>query len=266
MPARFVIIAQPRTGSTLVCSLLNSVPGVRCLIEPINPRTHSHHMQPLRGSKRLLPELMVQTDIVGAMELLLREEPTPARFSLSKKPAPVAAGFKIMVHQIRALDNEFGFWEHLRTGNIKPVLVFRYNILWQYVSDLITMATGQTTAWSGFDTVKRSKVTVPIATLGQKLSQLMREKRYALSQVAGLEHRRLVYEEFKTDYQTVGDMLPWLIGQEHKVTTRLQKQNPDDLRARVNNFSAVVGELHKLGLSHLIHERSPWPKQSECTT
>jgi len=216
-------------------------------------------MQPIPGSTRLLPDEFVQNDIAGAIDLLLREEPTPAAYALSKRPAPVAAGFKIMAHQIRALDDEFGFWQHLRQADIKVIVVLRYNILWQYVSDLTTIATGQPTAWEGFDKVKRAKIDVPLDRLEAGLARIMAEKRYLLDQTRTLEHRRLVYEDFKNNYQVVEDLLPWLIGYKHKVTTKLQKQNPDNLRARVANFKALTGELHKLGLNHLIQEYNHGP-------
>ena len=120
-PTKVVILAQPRTGSTLVCSLLSSYPGIRILCEPINPVNHSHHMKPIPGSKCLLPERMVQNNIIRALDILFARRAIPDKWVLSKKKATHAAGFKIMAHQLQALRSEQIFWDYLSTNKIKII-------------------------------------------------------------------------------------------------------------------------------------------------
>ena len=74
---KFVVLSQPRTGSTLFSSYMSSHPGIRCVIEPINPKTHSHHMQPIEGTNNLIPERMVQGHIKRAMDILFSPELVP---------------------------------------------------------------------------------------------------------------------------------------------------------------------------------------------
>lgn len=251
-PAPFVILSQPRTGSTLVCSLLCSHPGIRALVEPINPVCHNHHMKPIKGSKCLLPEVMVQNNIVRALELLFDRDPPPDKWVLSKKVATHAAGFKIMMHQLIALKSKDIFWKYLADNKIKVILVFRHNIVMQYISDLIVQETRQSACWDG--KVLTAQVTVPINTLESNIRRIMFEKRYLINSVDkyGLDKRRLKYEDFKDDISPVNNLLPWLIGESANLTTKLSKQNPDSIMARVKNYNELIFELHRLDLGHLI--------------
>ncbi len=251
-PKRFVVLSQPRTGSTLLSSLLNSHPKVRCLVEPVNPSTHFHHMRPVKDSTCLLPEVMVQNNIIRALKILFSPEPPPKQWIQSRKRGDLAVGFKIMVHQIRALKSEEEFWKYLVDEKIPVVLCFRYNIIMQYVSDLITIATRQPTCWDG--EVRTSKVVVPIKTLEAELKRILSEKTYLINKVneLGLEKRRLKYEDFKDNIAPAERVFTWLTGEKHTLTTKLSKQNPDSLQARVINYEELVAEITKLNMQHLL--------------
>ena len=248
MPIKFIVLAQPRTGSTLVCSLLNSIPGCRALIEPVNVSGHQHPMQP--NGRLLIPERLVQNDLKSVMDMLFEADPPPLVRKLSTKSAPLAAGFKIMAHQIQALDDEYGFWQYLSDNRVKVIIVLRYNIVQQYVSDCITIVTQQPTCWDASDR-KTAMVTIQIPSVGPSLNRIMNEKQYLLRNVQSLDYRRLTYENISNNYSNVAAILPWLCGQEYKLTTRSIKQNPDDLRAKVTNYPALLNELTKLGLQRL---------------
>ncbi len=251
-PVPFVILSQPRTGSTLVCSLLSSHPGIRALVEPINPINHYHHMKPIKGSKCLLPEAMVQTNLNRALRLLFNQKPIPERWVLSRKEATAAAGFKIMAHQLIALKSEPVFWKYLVDNNVKVILIFRYNIVMQYISDLIVQETYQPTCWDG--NVKTAKIIVPIDSLEKHLRRIISEKRYLVKKVneLGLDKRKLKYEDFKDNTIAISRLMPWLIGERANLTTKLSKQNPDSMRERVKNYNELVRELRRLNLDHLI--------------
>lgn len=249
LPQKFVVLSQPRTGSTLVCSLLSSHPGVRTIIEPINPRGHDHHMKPVKGTVCLLPEHMIQNNLPRALDILFSSKPIPDQWVLSQRSAPQAAGFKIMAHQLIALRSEPIFWNYLRENKVKIILVFRYNIIMQYVSDLIVQQTRESTCWAGKP--KTAKVHVPIPTLGKTLAKISKQKMYLIEKTTQFDHRRVRYEDFKDSVEPIEQLMPWLIGEEYNLTTRLQKQNPDNLQARVKNYGALVVELRRLGLGHL---------------
>lgn len=209
-------------------------------------------MRPIQGSTCLLPEPMVQNNLPRALRLLFSPEPPPDTWILSRKRGDLAAGFKIMAHQLQALRSEAVFWEYLAQEKIPVVLCFRYNILMQYVSDLIAMATRQSTCWDG--KVRTAKVVVPVETLGRELRRIMAEKKYLLQRVegAGLEKRRVRYEDFKDDVAPAEALFTWLTGEKAPLTTKLSKQNPDALCDRVTNYDRVVAEIRKLGLERLL--------------
>lgn len=249
---KFVILSQPRTGSTLLCSLLSSAPGVRALCEPINPRTHNHHMKPILGSNCLVPEDFVQNNLLYVLDTLFSGDLPPSDWILSKKRGDVAAGFKIMAHQIQGLKNEDLFWEYLASNNIKVIICFRYNILMQYVSDIITTVTRQPACWNG--DVKTTKVEIDITKLEFELKKIVKQKEYLLSNVDkyGLDKRRIKYEDFKNSTESVEKLFYWLVGENKKLSTRLIKQNPDNLIDRVTNYEELVTEVRRLGYERLL--------------
>ncbi len=257
MTKRFVILSQPRTGSTLLCSLFNSHPGVRALVEPVNPRTHNHHMRPVPGASCLLPEVMIQNNIRRTLNILWSPEPPPEQWIKSRKRGDVASGFKIMAHQIRGLKSEKQFWDILVQEQIPVILCFRYNIIMQYVSDLITIATGQPTCWDG--NVRTARVKVDISSLELELKRIIDEKTYLIDRVneCKLAKRRVKYEDFKDNVGPAEDALEWLIGERYHLTTKLSKQNPDSLKARVTNYDELVVGINRLGLGHLLADSEP---------
>jgi hypothetical protein len=184
------------------------------------------------------------------MNLLLARQAPPDQWVLSKKEATHAAGFKIMAHQIQALKSELEFWAYLEESGVKVLLVFRENIVMQYVSDLIVQHTRQAACWVGEP--KTAKVVVQLGCLEKNLRRIQSQKRYLVHKSQSLDRRRVEYEEFKDNVESIEALLPWLIGERYNLTTKLQKQNPDSLRERVSNYGALVGELRRLGLEHLI--------------
>jgi len=249
--AKFVILSQPRTGSSLTCSLLSSHKGVRCLIEPINPITHSHHMRPMPDdSTCLIPEELVQNNINEALDIILSKQPPPDEWVLSSRVASLAAGFKIMAHQIQSLKSEEMFWTYLHRYNIKALLIVRDNIAMQYVSDLITKVTREPTCWIG--TPKIAKVEVPISTLGENLLRIRRERRYLLDKSKLLDRRILTYEQFKDTVEPMEKIFHWITGKTSSLITKLQKQNPDSLKSRVLNYEDLADELKRLGYPGLL--------------
>lgn len=251
-PVKVVVLSQPRTGSTLLCSLLSSAPGVRVLVEPINPATHRHHMKPLASSHCLLPESMIQSNIGRALDILFDPNPPPEQWIRNRKRGDKVVGFKIMAHQLRGLRNESQVWERLSAERIKVILCFRHNIIMQYVSDLISMATSQPTCWDG--NIKTAKVKVDIKVLGTELNKIMEEKHYLIDKVNefSLEHRRVRYEALKDDVLPAENLLHWLVNERYSLTTKLSKQNPDSLRDRVTNYDELAQEIKRLGLGHLL--------------
>lgn len=253
-PAKLIIISQPRTGSTLLCSLLNSCDEIRCLVEPINPTGHYHHMQPIR-SNTIFPDEMVHHNINMALDILF------SKYSLSSlirtdNTASAIASFKIMIHQILALREENKFWQYLKDNRVKILLCFRRNIIMQYVSDLITTVTRQPACWDG--DVRTARVTVDTKNLGRALSSIVGERQYLFKRLRefGLESKTVLYEDFATNHRLINGILKTMFGYEAgRFSTKLMKQNPDSLKDRVNNYNDLLVEVKKLGLEYLLVNR-----------
>jgi hypothetical protein len=214
-------------------------------------------MRPVAGSTCLMPEAMVQNNIRRALDILWSPEPPPEQWIQSRKRGDIASGFKIMAHQIRGLKSEKQFWDILVEEKIPVILCFRYNILMQYVSDLITIATRQPTCWDG--NVRTARVKVDVSSLGLELKRIVDEKTYLIDRVNELKlaKQRLKYEDFKDNVGPAEDVLDWLIGERYHLTTKLSKQNPDSLKARVTNYDELAAEVHRLGLGHLLADSEP---------
>jgi len=260
---KFIILAQPRTGSTLVTSLIHSgaPAGIRCINEPINPVGHKHHMQPAKPENKerhaLIPDEIIQNDICRALDLCytptfdnVSEDMKNISWVKRKIDGRVAAGFKIMAHQIMALKQEKKFWEYLHRYDIRTIVVRRSNILMQWISDLIVKKTRQCVVWNG--PVKRAKVEVPIEDLEDNINRITREEEYLLDRSRLLDRRILIYEHFRYDYKRVEELLPWLIGVKYPVIAHCSKQNSDELAERVTNIERLQAKLEQLGLVHLL--------------
>ena len=260
---KFIILAQPRTGSTLITSLINwgAPKGIRCINEPINPVGHNHHMKPALKSDRLrhhlIPQKIVHNNIVRALDICfrplhesIRPDVKDVAWVKQKIDGRVAAGFKIMAHQIMVLKQHDKFWEYLHRHDIKTILVRRRNILMQWISDLIVKETRQCVVWNG--PVKTARVNVPLEQIKSNLDRIQHENQYLLERSENLDRRILEYEDFKNDYTVVEDILPWLIGVKYKVQANCAKQNPDSLRERVTNYEQLRQKLSELGMGEYL--------------
>lgn len=213
-------------------------------------------MRPVQGSNCLLPEPMVQNNLQRAFRILFSPDQPPQPWIMSNKRGDLAAGFKIMAHQIQALRSVDEFWQYLVDEKILVVICLRYNILMQFVSDQITRVTRQSTCWDG--NVRTAQVTLDIPSLGKELRRIMAEKKYLIQKVdsLGLQKWRLRYEQFKDSVEPVEDLFTWLTGEKAHLTTKLSKQNPDALRDRVTNYDQVAAEIRRLGLDHLLADNA----------
>ncbi len=197
---------------------------------------------------------MIQNSLNKVLNIVFSPDATTPWLGTTKQ-GDMACGFKIMAHQIQALHQEKIFWNYLVNNNVHVILCFRYNILMQYVSDLIAAITKQAACWG--DEVASTKVTVDIQKLEIDLKRITDEKIYLIDKVneLGLKKQSMIYENFSGDTKPVEDLMHWLIGEKQKVTTTLKKQNPDALKSRLFNHSEVVAKVKRLGLGKLLEDK-----------
>ncbi len=238
---RFVILAAPRTGSNLLCTLLNSHPQVLCHHELFNPDGIFYALEYRDGSMDL-----------GSMEARERE---PFAFLQTVWENPLGAscvGFKMTRGQndavMRALIDDLG---------VLKILLNRRNRLKTFVSEQLARQSDQWEVYAGDDLVTdKPRLHVDIESFRahcdlnkrfyQDVEHALRSGRQRWIEVAyeklltGSEHVRLL------EFLGVGDTSA-------RLTQSSIKQNDTDLRSHIENFrelelaledSEHLAELH----------------------
>jgi LPS sulfotransferase NodH len=238
---RFVILAAPRTGSNLLCTLLNSHPDVLCHHELFNPNGIFYALEYRDGSMDL-----------GSMEARDRE---PLAFLQRVWEHPLGAscvGFKMTRGQndavMRALIGDPG---------VLKILLYRRNRLKTFVSEQLARQTDQWEVYARDQLVTGApRLHIDVESFRahcdlnerfyQDIEHALRSGRQRWIEVAyenlltGSEHVRLL--EFLGVEATRA-----------KLTQSSVKQNDTDLRTHIENFqelelaledSEYLAELH----------------------
>ena len=126
-PVRFVILAAPRTGSNMLCSMLNSHPQVLCHHELFNPE----------GIHYALDHRAGELDFGSPAERDRDPEGFLAR--LWQQPGGAAAlGFKLNRDQ-----NDTAFNAVLADPDIRKIVLLRRNRIQTFVSEAVARETGR---------------------------------------------------------------------------------------------------------------------------
>jgi hypothetical protein len=228
---RFVILAAPRTGSNLLCTLLNSHPEILCHHEIFNPQG-------------IFTALGFHDDSIDRVSLRQRDR-DPILFLdriWQTRQGHGCIGFKSTRGQ-----NEVVLKEMLEDPNVKKIVLRRLNRIKTYVSEKIAQATQQWEVYQEQELIlPRPCITVDRADLvnhinennqfysslqppkdqsNQRFLDVQYEKLFTNS-----EHRRLLR------FLEVRDC-------EHDLTPASVKQNPMDLRQSVSNFEELAVAL-----------------------
>jgi LPS sulfotransferase NodH len=233
-PIRFVILAAPRTGSNMLCTLLGSHPDVLCHHELFNP-TGVYYALELRDTPFDL----------GTME---ERDLDPLAFLERVWSADLGhshVGFK-MTHR----QNETVLDAVLQDDAIRKLVLRRENRVRTYVSRLISEQTGQWEVYRDADLVpERPRVQVDLAALRQSIADdeayyrdvedCLRSTRqpflplcYEQLLEAGTRIRLLEFLDLPQPASAVGTL-----------SVRSVRQNPEDLRALVTNFGELEAAL-----------------------
>jgi LPS sulfotransferase NodH len=126
-PVRFVILAAPRTGSNMLCSMLNSHPQVLCHHELFNPAGIHYALDHRAGESDLGSPAERDRDPEGFLARLWQQ---PGGAS--------ALGFKLNRDQ-----NDTAFNAVLADPDIRKVVLIRRNRIQTFVSEAIAQETGR---------------------------------------------------------------------------------------------------------------------------
>ena len=257
-PARLVVLSMPRSGSTFFTSAIDSNPGFRVLVEPLNHYRHNHHMRPTL-TDMVVPTYMLYNQLEKVLFDMFCKKPLSSVYNTKyDQDGSVCAGFKTMAHQIVGLPNESLFWRVLKELNVKVIRYYRHNILKQIISDLIAMRTRQPVAYKrALEPVKTTKVQVDVNMIETTMKEIRRYRAHmdAKVQEYQLDNRMVVYEDIEHDLQKINDYMPWLIGRTiSSYKERTIRQNPESIRDRVLNYEELEKACERLHLTSFLKD------------
>ena len=228
---RFVILAAPRTGSNLLCTLLNSHPQVLCHHEVFNPQgvftAHDYHGDTLNvDSLRQRDD-----DPLGFLERVWQTGGDD-----------MCVGFK----STRGQDQQV-LKNVLEDAGVKKIVLRRRNRIKTYVSERIAQATHQWEVYSQHDLMlPRPRIHVDAAELKEHIAS---NQRFYAEIMAALScpsqpHLEIDYESlFERGVQVRMFEFLEVDRPETPPIPGSVKQNPTDLRDTIANFAELASCL-----------------------
>jgi riboflavin biosynthesis pyrimidine reductase/LPS sulfotransferase NodH len=228
---RFAIVAAPRTGSNMLCTMLNAHPEILCHHEIFNP-AGIHYALDHRGDQ-FDPGSIAERD---------RYPETFLRKVFDHRCGRNAVGFKINRGQ-----NETAFRCVLTETGIRKIILRRRNRVKTFVSELIAERTGQ---WESYEFSDFSRPSPAVEIDLTKLSEYLAATGDYYASIENLLHStdqkilEITYEDLNSaaeqrrilDFLGVSTSLPALV----PVT---RKRNQTDLRFLVSNFNELRAGL-----------------------
>ncbi len=221
----FFILCQPRTGSNLLYSYFNSVPMVLCDNEIIS-------------RKELYGLSLRAGDVTRLYRHILH--------SLHYKALPVR-GAKICLYQLDehgvSLDNFTGFFSKAHF-----FLIYRENILLQYLSHQIAFRSGEWVKTDCVETRRRIKVIFNLKEALAYRDEIIRRNKTIFENDSW--NRKIVwisYEQLTRDPQACFDehIFPKLGLLSSPIKTNYHKQNDVALEQMIENYASVRDQIAK---------------------
>lgn len=249
LPRRFVIFNFPRSGSNLLCSMLNQHPDILCHHEVFNPQKiyyakNFHEL--LGGGEQPLPRLDLIDGKVGIGSKWERNT-SPERFMLKlwqHSYEAKAVGFNLFPTHIPNAATSI-----IKDDNIQKILLVRRNKVKCYVSRAIARKTGVWDLYGNKLNGPKISVTInPKRLLAwsygyDRYFEKMRQHLAASNQ----SYLDLIYEEIVgKDSSVVKTEMLKFIGVSpdiHDLQPPLKKQNSNQLCELVSNFTQLKKAL-----------------------
>ena|ERR1700722_456293 len=230
-PVRFAIIAAPRTGSNMLCTMLNAHPEILCHHEIFNPGGIHYALDHRDG----------QLDLGSVAE----RDRHPVAFLhrvFGHRCGRNAVGFKVNRGQ-----NEIAFHDVLTDVNIRKIILRRRNRVKTFVSELIAEKTGQ---WESYEFSDFSRPSPAVEIDANRLREYVAATDDYYGRIENLlyvtdQHvLHVTYEDLRSareqrrilSFLGVSTSVPALV----PVT---RKRNEADLRYLVSNFDELRSGL-----------------------
>lgn len=239
--SRFVILAAPRTGSNLLCTLLNGHPDILCHHEVFNPEG-----------------IFVALDRRESLDLGSPGARDADPFAFLEHvwgsgERQLLVGFKMTSGQAPAVVSHL-----LQAREVKKIVLRRKNRVKTYVSTLIAAKTGQWEVYSRADLVReRPRVRVDPAELRQhaEINQAFYDTIRRSLGGSGQTFLEMEYEDLLSvqEHQRV---LAFLGVRPAALEAASIKQNSEDLRHLILDFSRLDEQLRGTSFSDELHDGS----------
>jgi hypothetical protein len=239
-PVRFVILAAPRTGSNMLCTLLGSHPDVLCHHELFNPDGVFYALELRDGP----------FDLGGIKE----RDRDPLAFLERAWAADLGhshVGFK-MTHR----QNEAVFDAVLHDADVRKIVLRRENRVRTFVSLRISEELGQWEVYREADLVsERPRVHVDVGALHESIAE--NESYYGDLErsldALGQPFLRVSYERLLAGGERTRALeflgLPEAVPGDASLRARSIRQNPASLRELVTNYDELEAALAGTALS-----------------
>jgi len=237
---RFVILAAPRTGSNLLCSLLNSHPQILCHHEVFNPRGIFYALDRRDGS----------------MALATRDERDRQPFEFLDRLWKASDDARYVGFKMTSGQHEGIMQQMLSDSSVQKIVLHRANRVRTYVSQLIAEQTDQ---WEVYDEaelvrdVPRLRIDVKAlrahaesnASFYSNLEATLRSSRQSWLEV--------LYQDLLSR-RTHARLLSFLGATPAALAARSVQQNRIDLRVLVDNFEELAAALEETDYHSELHE------------
>lgn len=239
---KFVILAAPRTGSNLLCTLLNSHPSIVCHHELFNPRGIFVALDHRNGSL--------------ALGTVVQRDRSPLRFLDRVWELSLGArhiGFKLTRGQADPVMRHV-----LRDSSVSKIVLRRANRLKTFVSELIAEHTDQWEAYNGGPEMSPSpmvKVELPALDAHARLNEAFYE---GLRHELALGHQPyldLLYENLHSRREHTRALSFLGVTPPHpRLSAASVKQSGRDLRAMIANFDELDVALRGTRYHEELHD------------
>lgn len=229
----FVVLSTPRTGSTLLCLLLDSHPEIVCHGEIFN-KAFIDLAPSLAGNAHFRTE-----------GLHLRDEKPYATlemaYAVGRKAGARATGFKMQPGQ-----NDAIFMAVLRDRRIRKIVLARRNLLKCYTSHLIAVETHYWTTFTDRTGSPRTAQVIvnPVAFRGYALN--VRHIHHVIRGFVDRERQPALFLDYEDLLgESVQREVLAFLGAEPDValTASVRPHNPPSIRDRVANYDELVARL-----------------------
>ncbi len=190
-------------------------------------------------TSNVIKEYHIQNNLVTVLDdLFFSAHPNPEYGVNYPKLALELAGFKMLIHQLRALPSDEQFIDYIERNNVKVLINYRRDIAAQYVSERIAQKTGQVAAFENMVPVT-DVIEINQEHMIARLNEIKEERQYLedLLKNRQLDIKTIYYEDYKYNVENLEPVCKWLLGRKFELKSGHQKQNPEDIKESITNYN-----------------------------